>query len=678
MPKFKDWDDVPVESLYDVDSMTALSGTKLVIPTPLEPAGGQSTHPSVLFFPDGWGRGKWKYWMAMTPYKDGNDAYEDPCILVSNNGISWQAPVGVTNPLADASGNPEYHSDVDLKMGPDDTMYLFYRWYSNVDNGGTEEHFRLFTTKDGFNWSGPSEVWINDHDVRKVMSPSFVYENGGWTMWGVDILPSPNQIIRTRSNGSSPTSGWATPTVIPYTSPVAGKEAWHIYVNKEGGRYYGLLNDCTLDAGGGDGDLWFMQSYDGTNWDFAQKPSVPKVHTEDPTLHDRLYRSCLFPATENGVKGFRVIYTGWRNPGVPVWNLFRTFLRSGSSSKYSGVDAAVPMAYDVPSSPTGWQNTGSFTLSMNGDKATIAYDLHFYKPTGAANLAISTAFTSLGIVVPPSMRVKDSSIVRYAVTWLSGSGFNVQANLFVNFYTGEALIRMQSGTATMVPGVLFDLEGEIVVDAAQISQIPSGPYPEPKVLHAHPNATSTSDGFMASADKVKMDAAVPAATGNTLVLRDAFGTFSAGAPTVADHVTTKAYVDSQFASGGTTVATPLAVTNWTNTGAVSRKNNGTYTQIDLDLVLTRAVGSPNLAVANAFVSCGFVIPTTMRSTSTSDVRYYPGWVAGGGFNLPVQYFVNMNSGEVMVRQQSGTAVNLVPGCMLHIAHPMHLLTANLP
>ena len=44
--------------------------------------------------------------------------------------------------------------------------------------------------------------------------------------------------------------------------------------------------------------------------------------------------------------------------------------------------------------------------------------------------------------------------------------------------------------------------------------------------HRHNNATSTEDGFMSSGDKVKLDAATPQATGNTLALRDALGSIA--------------------------------------------------------------------------------------------------------------------------------------------------------
>ena len=51
--------------------------------------------------------------------------------------------------------------------------------------------------------------------------------------------------------------------------------------------------------------------------------------------------------------------------------------------------------------------------------------------------------------------------------------------------------------------------------------------------HVHPNATSTTDGFMSSLDKVKLDAATASATANTLALRDGLGSINFNKVTAA-------------------------------------------------------------------------------------------------------------------------------------------------
>lgn len=53
----------------------------------------QLTHPKVLFFKNGWNG--YHYWMSMTPYPREADIYENPSIVVSNDGISWSTPKGL-------------------------------------------------------------------------------------------------------------------------------------------------------------------------------------------------------------------------------------------------------------------------------------------------------------------------------------------------------------------------------------------------------------------------------------------------------------------------------------------------------------------------------------------------------------------------------------------------------
>ena len=57
-------------------------GVPVPLGTPTYDSRGQVVHPDVLYVPDGFGPEKWPYWMAMTPYPNGNDAYENPSILV--------------------------------------------------------------------------------------------------------------------------------------------------------------------------------------------------------------------------------------------------------------------------------------------------------------------------------------------------------------------------------------------------------------------------------------------------------------------------------------------------------------------------------------------------------------------------------------------------------------------
>ena len=55
--------------------------------TPTYDGSNQAVHPSVIYVKDRFNG--FKYWMAITPYPNGNDDYENPQILVSNDGVNF-------------------------------------------------------------------------------------------------------------------------------------------------------------------------------------------------------------------------------------------------------------------------------------------------------------------------------------------------------------------------------------------------------------------------------------------------------------------------------------------------------------------------------------------------------------------------------------------------------------
>lgn len=363
-----------LEALVDPANLAAPVGQRLVIPTHVSPAGGQTTHPSVLFFPDGWNG--YRYWMAHTPYPGGNDDHEDPNICASQDGITWTVPPGLVNPIADADGTPEYHSDVDLKMGPNNAMYLFWRWYSNEPNGGTEERLLYSTSTDGVNWSAPVTFYQEDHTVRRMVSPTYVFEDGAWTCWAVNILPNPNVVVRMRSTQADPESAWSDPVTVDVGPMQAGKDPWHIFVLKHGGRYYGLLNDCTANTGGSAGDILFIQSADGLTFTNSGGPVIPRSQTGE---HDNLYRSTMVPAVEGGRFGFRVWYVGWLSAGV-IWNVYRTFLGEGAWKQLTLAGAWVPYT------ATGGYTTTGLRAKKVGTEVTLEGTIK----SGAAGSIITT------------------------------------------------------------------------------------------------------------------------------------------------------------------------------------------------------------------------------------------------------------------------------------------------
>ncbi|RJU01973.1 hypothetical protein D6T65_04965 [Arthrobacter frigidicola] len=75
----------------------------------------------------------------------------------------------------------------------------------------------------------------------------------------------------------------------------------------------------------------------------------------------------------------------------------------------------------------------------------------------------------------------------------------------------------------------------------------------------------------------------------------------------------------------------------------------------VDVTVTRKSTASNLTLSTSYSDFGAVIPVAAR-TDTEHVRYLASWIRGGGFNVACNVRVNMGTGVVSLRLQSGTAV----------------------
>lgn len=302
----------------DPTAVSGPVGAKLTIPTHVTPTGGETTHPSVVFIPGGWNG--FAYWMAHTPYPAGNDDHEDPNIVASNDGITWQVPPGLTNPIDDQSGQPEFNSDVDLRL-VGDTLYLFWRFF-DPNAAGAEENLYYSTSTDGVTWAAKTLFYTSDQTVRRLLSPCLLVEGGTWMMWAVDILPSPNTVVRL-TGGALPENAWSAPTIVDVGAMQSGKEPWHLGLIKFSGWYVGLLTDTTLDSSGLDGDDLFIAGQDGLTFANSGGTVIPRDQAGE---HDQLYRATLIPQTVGQVAGYRVWYSAWLLGPPQIWNIYRTLI----------------------------------------------------------------------------------------------------------------------------------------------------------------------------------------------------------------------------------------------------------------------------------------------------------------------------------------------------------------
>jgi hypothetical protein len=281
-------DPAPVDSAvtpdsvkFITDSVIAASSAPIVrTPIPTYDGSGQSLHPSVLFFPNGW-RG-WRFVMAYTPYPFLDPSFENPSIAVSQDGLTWVTPTGTVNPLLAGAGRSIAMSDPDLLYLPDsDQVELCARQYNVAISG---EQILCETSGDLVRWSPPTLVLRGsggDH-----ISPTFVLDpTVGWRAWFVrGACGDSTSTVLTATAGD--TTSVATDLAQP------GTVIWHIQVRRFLGAFWALYTAYRLPSPYGctNGDLFLARSTDGIHW--TTSPTALLVH-HNSTLPNGLYRSSL-------------------------------------------------------------------------------------------------------------------------------------------------------------------------------------------------------------------------------------------------------------------------------------------------------------------------------------------------------------------------------------------------
>ena len=241
--------------------------------------------------------------MALTPYPNEQYAYENPSILVSNNGSDWSVPPGLTNPIEPFANNV-YNSDPEIIVDPYNTMWLFWR-LDDTKN----DYIYARSSADGINWT--SKVQVLKANYTTALSPALYFDGSQYIMWTV----STDQTI-TRRTASSLTGPWSTPTNIILKFSGASFIPWHLNVTARNGVLWMILSQ-------NDGiNLWLATSADnGLNWTTG---SNPLLRATSNSWDSYLYRSTLV-VTSTGFDLWYSAFAMWYTPTYgTTWHIGRT------------------------------------------------------------------------------------------------------------------------------------------------------------------------------------------------------------------------------------------------------------------------------------------------------------------------------------------------------------------
>jgi hypothetical protein len=264
----------------------------------------QVVHPDILYFPSGWGDvngRKYKYWMGIHGFKNGNRSYEQPCILVSNNisDDNWQEPnksslefkhiTYSVNPITGWAWPPgEGHfSDIDLVYNDrTDEIWCYVR---NKCFGEDWERIELYKTRDGIHWDlASTDIGLHASAGSYLLSPTVVKEGEDWWMWLIDA--SSYFINHMQLYYSNDGTYYTLYHDCGYTFRTASdREPWHIDIVKYNDEFWGLLVECKWGFPGGSSSLCLITSTDKKRWFGYDKP----ILNRNPAGWDnrQIYRS---------------------------------------------------------------------------------------------------------------------------------------------------------------------------------------------------------------------------------------------------------------------------------------------------------------------------------------------------------------------------------------------------
>lgn len=307
----------------------------------------QVTHPDVVVRDEAWNG--YRYWAIYTPNVTRTSIYENPSIVASNDGVHWEAPVGLTNPIDPQPSSTRYHNcDADMIYNPEmDAMMGYWNW-ADDQAGGVGAEVRLRISYDGVHWGIPvtydaqTRTWTKPttEEERQVvsgptdfipavtssarydmLSPTFVYDSFRdiFMMWSnntgdVGYNNGQSNFVELRYSDDGIT--WGQPTRVNnfLGTNESGQQLapWHQDVQyvpelKE----FLCISQC-FSGGNPDGSvLHFTKSKDGLNWDpVGNKPLLSPG--EDGSWDDfQIYRSSFYydPGEEVGNGMIRVWYS---------------------------------------------------------------------------------------------------------------------------------------------------------------------------------------------------------------------------------------------------------------------------------------------------------------------------------------------------------------------------------
>lgn len=247
--------------------------------------------------------------LAITPYPNGNPAYENPAFYRSEDFVGWAVPVGTPDPVV--RPNDGYLSDPDLVYDPVRGELLLY--YREVGHTNT---ILMTHSPDGVAWSHADTVTVAPN--QELVSPSIVRRSATeWLMWAVNAHTGCSDEraeleLRRSENGTT----WSDPEPVQLSQQ--GVMPWHVDVQWIPSRQeYWALFPAKRPASCSTTALYLATSPDGVTWRTYPSPVLARGASAE--FADIVYRSTFIYHPRSDVITFW--YSGARyENGRYVWS----------------------------------------------------------------------------------------------------------------------------------------------------------------------------------------------------------------------------------------------------------------------------------------------------------------------------------------------------------------------
>jgi len=221
----------------------------------------------------------------LSPYPYGDDRFENPSVLISEDGQNWSVPSGLTNPL----WLPSQGHLSDATLFYDDASDQLFVYFLNEIPEPAEHCFLLrITSSDGIHWSPPEVQFSSDHYS---LSPTVAKIGSTYLLWTIDSVSGcTGQNSRMMQRSSSDGATWSPPQPVSISQP--GFVAWHLNVISvpSEGQFMSLIAAYPIGSDCGHTKLFFANSNDGLDW---KTYSGPILDVGSGWQSRAIYRSAL-------------------------------------------------------------------------------------------------------------------------------------------------------------------------------------------------------------------------------------------------------------------------------------------------------------------------------------------------------------------------------------------------